>query len=122
MVDAAPGARLLADVPDVAPLLARAAVAVNPAVSGAGVNIKLVDYLAAAVPVVSTTLATRGLALRPGVDLEVHDDPRSFAAAVVSLLDDADRAEEMGRRGRATARELFDPRLNLERIASLLSP
>lgn len=117
---AAAGAELLEDVPDLAPLLATASVAVNPAVSGAGVNIKLVDYLAAGVPVVSTTLATRGLDLRAGVDLLVADDPEGFAAAVSRLLGDPDAAEALGASGRARARAMFDPAANLDRLAALL--
>ncbi len=46
----AEGVELYADVPQVAPFLARASVAVNPAVSGSGVNIKLVEYLEAGLP------------------------------------------------------------------------
>ncbi len=42
-----------------------ASVAVNPMVSGSGTNLKIVEYLAAGVPVVSTPFGMRGLDLRP---------------------------------------------------------
>jgi len=113
---------LAADVPDVRSYLRRAAVAVNPVVSGSGVNIKVVEYLDAALPLVSTSLATQGLPLRAGVDLEVHDDPAGFAAAVVRLLDQPQAARELGRNGQAHVRELLDPKANLARIAELLDP
>jgi glycosyltransferase involved in cell wall biosynthesis len=113
---------LSADVADPAPYLRRAWVAVNPVVSGSGVNIKVVEYLDAALPLVSTSLATRGLALRPGVDLEVHDDPQAFAAAVLRLVADPSAAQEMGGTGRRRLRALLDPAANLQRIAELLSP
>ena len=113
---------LAADVPDVREYLRRAAVAVNPVVSGSGVNIKVVEYLDAALPLVSTSLATRGLPLRAGADLEVHDDPAGFAAAVVRLLDQPQAARELGRNGQAHVRELLDPTANLARIADLLDP
>lgn len=112
-----PGTELHANVPSVEPFLSRADVAVNPAVTGSGVNIKLVDYLQAGVPVVSTALATRGLDLRPGVDLEVHDNPTAFAAAVIDLLRDPHRADEMAASGHARCAELLDPRRNLDRLA-----
>lgn len=116
-----PGAELHADVPSIAPYLTRANVAVNPAVTGSGVNIKLVDYLQAGVPVVSTTLATRGLDLRPGVDLEVHDDPTAFADAVVELLRHPQRGVEMSASGRDRITELLDPHRNLNRLARAFS-
>ena len=110
------GAELHADVPNVRPYLARASVAVNPAVTGSGVNIKLVDYMQAGVPVVSTALATRGLDLRPGIDLEVHDEPLPFAGAIVDLLRRPERADAMAESGRRRITALLDPRLNLDRM------
>ncbi len=113
---------LAADVPEIAPYLARAAVAVNPVVSGSGVNIKVVEYLDAALPLVSTSLATRGLPLVAGTDLEVHDDPAAFAGAVLRLLTDRPAASAMAQAGQAHIRHLLDPHTNLNLICSLLAP
>jgi glycosyltransferase involved in cell wall biosynthesis len=121
-LEAAERVELAADVPDVGPYLRRAAVAVNPVISGSGVNIKLVEYLDAGLPLVSTSLATEGLPLRPGVDLEVHDDPAGFASAVLRLLEHPDEALVMAGHGRAHLRELLDVKTNLARIGELLSP
>lgn len=120
LVAAAPGARLHADVPDVAKYLAAATLAVNPAIIGSGVNIKLIEYVHAGIPLVSTSLATRGLPLRPGVDLEVHDDPVTFARAMLDLLDHRERAERMGRAGQQHLQDMIDPQTNLVRLAGLL--
>lgn len=111
-----PGVVLHADVPDLHPFLASAAVAVNPAVAGSGVNIKLIDYLQAGTPVVTTTLGSRGLRLSAGVDLEVHDEPDAFADAVVALLEDRSRAEELGAHGRRTIASTLDPAANILRL------
>jgi glycosyltransferase involved in cell wall biosynthesis len=111
-----PGVVLHADVPDVHPFLTSAAVAVNPAVAGSGVNIKLVDYLQAGTPVVTTTLGSRGLRLVAGEDLEVHDQPEDFARSVVSLLLDPVRAEELGAHGRRTIAAALDPAANIRRL------
>jgi len=116
-----PRAELAADVPDVRPYLARAAVAVNPAVSGSGVNIKLIEYLDAGIPLVSTSLATRGLPLTPGAHLEIRDDEAGFADAVLDLLADPEAARAMGKRGQAHIRDVLDADVNLDRIADLLA-
>jgi glycosyltransferase involved in cell wall biosynthesis len=115
-----PRVEVAADVPDVRPYLAGASVAINPAVSGSGVNIKLIEYLDAAIPLVSTSLATRGLPLEAGTDLEVHDTPAEFAEAVLKLLADPGSARVMARQGQAHIREILDAELNLERITELL--
>ncbi len=110
------GVVLHADVPDIHPFLASAAVAVNPAVAGSGVNIKLVDYLQAGTPVVTTSKGSRGLRLTAGGDLEVHDQPDAFAAAVVALLQDPSSAELMGATGRRTIADMLDPAGNIRRL------
>lgn len=115
-----PGATLHADVPSVDPFLSGAAVAVNPAVTGSGVNIKLIEYLHFGIPLVSTSLATRGLPLRPGQDLEIADDPAGFGSAVVDLLRDPARAADLGRSGQAHLQQLIDPVTNLTTLATLM--
>jgi len=112
-----PNVELHADVADLHPYLANSRIAVNPAITGSGVNIKLIDYMQAGLPVVSTTRATRGLSLRAGIDLEVKDDPGAFADAIVQLLRDDDRAAQLARSARTRIAELLDPRRNLERLA-----
>ncbi len=51
--------------------LARAHLALNPMETGSGTNLKLLDYLAAGIPVLSTPFGTRGLRLVPGEHLLV---------------------------------------------------
>lgn len=119
-VGRASGVELHADVPDLRPFLEDATVAVNPAVTGSGVNIKIVEYMAAGLPVVSTSFSTRGLALRPEVDLRVSDEPDAFADALVSLLNDHEAAAELGLAGRRRVLDLLDARTNLARVAGLL--
>jgi len=117
-VEQAPAAELHPDVATVEPYLAGAAVAVNPAVSGSGVNIKLVEYMAAGVPVVTTSHATSGLGPIDGVVVE--DRPRAFAGAVVDLLDHPDAAADLARRAMVAVRRQLDPRAGLAVVASLL--
>ncbi len=79
---------LHSNVPDPGVLLRQARVAVNPRVSGSGSNIKLIDYLAAGVPVVTTRAGADGI--QAGSDAVLAaDTPNEFAAAVQLLLTDA---------------------------------
>ena len=121
LVAATPGAELHADVPDPSVHLRAAALAVNPAVSGSGVNIKLVEYLAAGVPVVSSTRGTAGLLLDPGTDLLVADAPGRFAESVIALLNEPVTAREIGARGRRTAFDLMDTTASLDTMSRLLT-
>lgn len=121
IVEQTPGAELHGDVDDPVDFLARSSVAVNPAVSGSGVNIKLVEYLSVGVPVVSTDRGMAGIGLRADADLLVADDPASFAAAVVRLLTKPDVAVALGDAGRRTADRILDVETSLNLFMSLLA-
>jgi len=116
-----PSSELHADVPDMTPYLEASHVSVNPAISGSGVNIKLVDSLAAGVPTVSTSRATCGLDVRPGVDLLVEDEPWHFARAVTALLRDTYTAEQIGAQGRQRLLATANPGRGIDQLATLLA-
>jgi sugar transferase (PEP-CTERM/EpsH1 system associated) len=94
------GVRHTGRVPDVRPFLAQAAAVVVPLRMGSGTRLKVLEALAMGKGVVSTTLGCEGVDVTPGQDLLVADDPPSFAAAVVELMEDAERREALGYKGR----------------------
>jgi glycosyltransferase involved in cell wall biosynthesis len=58
-------------VDDLRPFLAASDIALNPMLSGGGSNIKMFDYLAAGLPVLSTPFGARGLEGAIGRALEI---------------------------------------------------
>ena len=112
---------LHADVESPAEYLSSAAVAINPAVSGSGVNIKLVEYLANGVPVLSTTRGMQGLGLVPDEDLAVADQPATFARRLARLLSQPDEAARLAATGHDKALEILDTRTSLDKVADLLT-
>ena len=88
-------------VDDLRPHLARAAVSVVPLRIGGGTRFKILEAMAMARPVVSTTLGAEGLEAEPGRHLLLADDPAAFAAAVGRILADAQLGARLGREGRA---------------------
>lgn len=54
-------------------LLETAQLALNPVTSGSGTNLKMLDYAAAGVPILSTGFGNRGLALKPGGDVLIAE-------------------------------------------------
>ncbi len=55
-------------VPEIAPYFAAADAGLNPITRGSGANVKLFEYLAARLPVISTHFGVRGTELQPEVD------------------------------------------------------
>ena len=82
------GIRVFPDVPDVIDFVRQSAVSVVPLRIGGGTRLKILESLAAGVPVVSTTVGAEGIALVPGEHLLVADDPDTFAHHVCRLLGD----------------------------------
>src|SRR3954451_8820178 len=83
-----PGVEVTGEVPDVRPHLERAAVLVVPIRMGGGTRLKVVEGLAMAKPMVSTTLGCEGVRVEDGEQLLVANDDGDFAGAVVRLLED----------------------------------
>jgi glycosyltransferase involved in cell wall biosynthesis len=88
-------------VPHVGDEIARAAVCVNPMRMAAGMQNKLIEYLACGKAVVATAIANEGIGGRDGEELLIADTPDGIADAVVSLLRDEARREALGVAGRA---------------------
>ena len=87
-------------VPDLRPYMAQAAVAVLPIRYGVGIQNKLLEAMAMATPVVSTSSATAALQLELGRDFLVADTPQAIAEAVNTLLADDTLRQRVGRAGR----------------------
>jgi len=94
-------------------LLAAADVALNPMVGGSGTNLKVATYLAAGVPVITTSVGARGYELVDG-DNAVIASAEEFPDKIRCLLGDRALAATLGRRGR----ELVTTRHNWKVIAS----
>jgi glycosyltransferase involved in cell wall biosynthesis len=87
-------------------LLRAADVALNPMRLGSGTNLKLLEYLAVGVPVVSTPFGTRGIDVVDGEHLRLAE-PDAFAAVVAEVLADPVAAHARARAARALVSERY---------------
>jgi glycosyltransferase involved in cell wall biosynthesis len=83
-------------VEDLAELLTISDVAIAPLFQGSGTRLKILEYLACGLPVVSTTKGVEGLGFKNGVSLIIEDDLNEFAKDIVKVLNNPDLAEELG--------------------------
>lgn len=82
-------------------------IAVNPMFKGAGVNIKMLDYLSYGLPVVATECGARGIEYS-GSRPFIISSPGQFAANIEQLGADEDLCRRLARDGRALIAERFD--------------
>jgi len=104
---ASPGVTVTGRVERVQPYLERASALVVPLAIGGGTRLKIVEALALATPVVSTTIGAQGLGLEPDEHLLLADGAEEFASACLRLLGDSGLGARLGSRGRAHVHEHF---------------
>lgn len=106
-VEPVPGVIKLGFVESLSVAYARAILAVNPVQLGSGINIKLLDAMAAGMPVVTTRSGARGLdQYHERAFLVAHDDDADeFARWILRLLDDETLRQRMSMAARAAAEE-----------------
>lgn len=73
---------------------------VCPVRLGAGLQNKILEYMALGLPTVSTSVGLEGLKAKKGRDLLVADDPEIFAQYVLDILSDRELAREYSKNGR----------------------
>ena len=75
-------------------------VALNPMMSGSGTNLKMLDYMAAGLPVISTAVGARGIDIQNRVHAIICDLD-AFADEISHLIEHADVSEALSCNGRA---------------------
>jgi polysaccharide biosynthesis protein PslH len=90
-------------VEDIRSHIASAAVSIVPLRIGGGTRLKILEAMAMARPIVTTSLGVEGIQAQPGRDLLVADTPADFAAAVGRVLDSPALARQLGASARALA-------------------
>jgi sugar transferase (PEP-CTERM/EpsH1 system associated) len=103
-------------VPDLNDHLNRAAVFVAPLRFAAGVQNKVLEAMAAARPVVTTSLINEGLGAQPDRELLIADDAGSTAERIAALLRDEGLRDRIGRAGREFVRRTYSWDRVLERV------
>jgi len=84
---------------DVRPTIAQSWVSIVPLLAGGGTRLKILESLALCTPVVSTVKGAEGLNLVAGRDILIADRPDDFAAAVLSVMQDVNLRNSLGRNG-----------------------
>jgi polysaccharide biosynthesis protein PslH len=92
-------------VKDIRPYYAKAKVGVAPLRIGAGLQNKLLIGMSMGQPMVCTSIANEGIAAEPGSQVVVADNPRDFAAAVVELMLNDEKAAQLARNARRYVEE-----------------
>jgi glycosyltransferase involved in cell wall biosynthesis len=86
----------------------KASITVAPIKGAGGTRLKILEAMAAGLPVVSSTIGVAGLRVKDGENVLIADTPKGLAEKAVKLLKDRELAEKIGRDGQAHVRKYFD--------------
>lgn len=112
------GVTVTGTVDEPAEWIAKATVSAAPIRAAAGLQNKLLEAMAMAKPVVATSVANEGIGAMPGRDLILADQPAEMALAILQLMNDSGRREELGRNARQFIEDMWTwagPFLQLEK-------
>ena len=95
-----PAITVTGTVKDVRPFLQGASIAVTPLTYGAGMQNKVLQAMACATPVVSSSIAINSLSVERGREVLVGDSAQEVAQGIIDLLDNPALREHIGQAGR----------------------
>lgn len=96
------------EVEDIREYLAKARVFLCPVRMGSGLRPKILEAMAAGLPVVSTSLGAEGIPAWSGTGLLIADTPEQFRRNVEMLLQDPGLCRTLAEAGRSLVTEHFD--------------
>jgi glycosyltransferase involved in cell wall biosynthesis len=102
------GVAVTGAVPDVRPYYRGAFAAVVPLRVGSGTRLKVLEAMAAGVPVLATTVGVEGLRLQSDVHFKLADSPAAFHRQISELRKEPTSWRQVAAAGRKLAAETYD--------------
>ena len=103
-----PGVVVTGTVDDVMPYYSNALAAMVPLRVGGGTRLKILEAMAAGVPVVSTSIGAEGLAVNAGVNILLADTPEEITRALVELYNSYQKWRRLSDTGRELVCTRYD--------------
>jgi glycosyltransferase involved in cell wall biosynthesis len=113
-----PGVKAVGEVEDAAAFLNSKAIMVVPLHSGSGMRIKIIEGMAMAKTIISTSIGVEGIEVENGREILIADTADDFAEAIKRCLSDRSFTETLGINARKLAETRYD---NIRITAQLLA-
>lgn len=106
-------------VDDIRPHIADADVYVAPLRVGGGTRFKLLEAMAMQKAIVTSSLGCEGFSIQSGREMMIADEPSAFAQAIVDLLRDKNRRDDLSKRAFAFVSSAYDWKAIVPKVESV---
>ncbi len=103
-------------VEDIRDAYARADIFLAPIRIGSGTRLKILEAMAAGLPIVSTTVGAEGLDVKDGENILLADEPQDFAQKISTLLKNPALRDKIGSAGKALVRQKYDWKQSITKL------
>ncbi len=107
---------VVGEVPDAYEFIKSKAISIAPLFSGSGIRIKIIESMAQARAVISTTIGAEGINYTNGENIMIADDKQTFLEAVKWLYADPVRSKKMGENARKLILQQHNNKLLIEQM------
>lgn len=110
------GVDVAGEVPDATAFMADKQINIVPLKSGSGIRIKIIEAMALAKTVITTTVGARGIDYTDGHDLLIADTPQQFVEAIKRCTTDKDFCKQVGNNARRLIAQRYDNNTLTEKL------
>lgn len=110
------GVKVLGEVDSAEEFISAKGIMIVPLLSGSGIRIKIIEGMAAAKPVVSTSTGAEGIEVADGKDILLADSPQEMAEAVSRLVNDKHYAIALAKNARLSIEKKYDNSKLMKRL------
>lgn len=104
-------------VPDMREIMSKAHLFVAPLFTGSGLQNKLLESMAAGLPVITTTLANEALGAKPGIEILVCNSAQEFTNQIIQLIQNPSSAQQLGIAGQDYIRKNYGWKSSNKKLA-----
>lgn len=106
-------------VDDTRPYIATASVVIVPLLSGSGTRLKIMESMGMGKAIVSTSIGAEGIEYTDGENIIIADDEELFANKVIELMNNRQKAIEIGQNARKLVEENYSWKILADRLDSV---